>query len=48
MTAEERQALEIEWTEIGERLNHIGTGNPDWGAEPGKQYFVIRLGERMS
>ncbi len=21
----------------------IGTGNPDWGAEPGKQYFVIRI-----
>lgn len=19
----------------------IGTGNPEWGAEPGKQYFVI-------
>lgn len=20
-------------------------GNPDWGAEPGKEYFVIKLGE---
>jgi hypothetical protein len=23
----------------------IRTGKPEWGAEPGKQYFVIRLGE---
>ena len=21
---------------------HIGTGKPEWGAEPGKTYFVIR------
>ena len=21
----------------------IGTGNPEWGAEPGKKYFVIKL-----
>ena len=21
----------------------IGTGNPEWGAEPGKSYFVIKL-----
>jgi hypothetical protein len=26
----------------------IGTGNPEWGAEPGKKYFVIKLGERIS
>lgn len=26
---------------------HIGTGNPDWGAEPGKEYFVIKLGDRI-
>lgn len=26
----------------------IDTGNPEWGAEPGKQYYVIRLGERAS
>lgn len=25
----------------------IGTGNPDWGAEPGKKYFVIKLGRRL-
>lgn len=23
----------------------IGCGNQDWGAEPGKEYFVIKLGE---
>lgn len=22
-----------------------GTGKPEWGAEPGKRYFVIKLGE---
>lgn len=26
---------------------HIGKGNPDWGAEPDKRYFVITLGERI-
>ena len=25
----------------------ISTGNPDWGAEPGKLYYVIRLGKRL-
>lgn len=25
----------------------IGEGNPQWGAEPGKKYFVIKLGERI-
>ena len=25
----------------------IDTGRPEWGAEPGKQYYVIRLGECM-
>lgn len=23
------------------------TGIPEWGAEPGKQYFVIKLGEKI-
>lgn len=23
----------------------VRTGNPEWGAEPGKEYFVIKLGE---
>lgn len=26
---------------------HLGTGNPEWGAEPGKNYFVIKLGRRL-
>lgn len=25
----------------------IGTGNPEWGPEPGKEYFVIKLGRRL-
>jgi hypothetical protein len=25
-----------------------GEGRPEWGAEPGKKYFVIKLGERIS
>ena len=27
---------------------HLGTGNPEWGAEPGKEYFVIKLGRRRN
>lgn len=32
------------------KLNEIkiGTGNPVWGAEPGKEYFVIKLGELLT
>ena len=26
----------------------IGMGNPDWGAEPGVDYFVIRIGEILN
>lgn len=25
----------------------IGCGNTEWGAEPNKKYFVIKLGERI-
>ena len=25
-----------------------GTGRPEWGAEPGKTYFVIKLGKILS
>ena len=25
----------------------IGTGRPEWGAEPGKLYFVITFGDRV-
>lgn len=24
---------------------YVDTGKPEWGAEPGKEYFVIKLGE---
>lgn len=24
---------------------HIGYGRPEWGAEPNKEYYVIKLGE---
>jgi hypothetical protein len=27
---------------------YIGTGNPEWGAKVGIEYFVIKLGERVS
>lgn len=26
----------------------IRTGNPEWGAEPGKLYFVIKHGKRIN
>jgi hypothetical protein len=31
------------------KCNHIctGEGRPEWGAEPGVKYFVIKLGERI-
>lgn len=25
----------------------IGTGNPSWGAEPNKLYYVIKLGDKI-
>lgn len=25
----------------------VGTGQEKWGAEPGKKYFVIKLGEKV-
>ena len=25
----------------------IAEGKPEWGAEPGRKYFVVRLGERV-
>lgn len=24
---------------------HIGSGNPEWGATPGREYYVIELGD---
>lgn len=35
-----KQTLQIKGIEVGEGL-------PEWGAEPGKKYFVIKLGERI-
>lgn len=26
----------------------LRTGNPDWGAEPGQEYFVIKLGDLLT
>lgn len=26
---------------------HIGVGRWEWGAQPGKEYFVIKLGRRL-
>jgi len=26
---------------------YISDGRPEWGAEPGKKYFVIKLGEKI-
>ena len=37
--AKDRPQFEIEFKGI-----KIGEGNPDWGAEPGKKYFVLKLG----
>jgi hypothetical protein len=37
------QQMSIECTGI-----EITTGNPEWGAEPGKKYFVIKLGKIIS
>ena len=35
----------MEWECKGLR---IGYGNPDWGAEKGKKYFVFELGRRLA
>lgn len=40
-----------EQTERFKRFEHTGieirTGNPEWGAEPNKMYFVIKHGKRI-
>lgn len=38
--AKDHDQFEIELKGIS-----IGEGNPDWGAIPGKKYFVLELGE---
>ena len=39
----ERPQFEIEFKGI-----KIREGNPEWGAQPGKKYFVLKLGEILS
>lgn len=34
------RSINVKWEGI-----RIGTGKEEWGAEPGKEYFVIKLGE---
>ena len=40
--AKERPSMTFEWISLG-----YGEGKPEWGAEPGKEYFIIILGERI-
>lgn len=39
-----KECPNIKWQHKGIR---IGTGNPKWGAEPGKQYFILEIGELL-
>tara|TARA_B100000378_G_scaffold236018_1_gene202715 strand:- start:21586 stop:21957 length:372 start_codon:yes stop_codon:yes gene_type:complete len=39
----DRPRFEIEFKGI-----EIREGNPEWGAEPGKKYFVLKIGEILS
>lgn len=34
----------IKWQHKGIR---IGEGKPEWGAEPGKKYFILEIGELL-
>lgn len=38
----DRPSMSFKWLCTG-----YGEGKPEWGAEPGKCYFVIKLGERL-
>lgn len=38
--AKERPSMTYEVREIT-----VGTGNPAWGAEPGRKYYIIKLGQ---
>ena len=40
--AKDRPAMTFEVESI-----QFGKGKPEWGAEPGKDYFVIKLGDRI-
>ena len=39
----DRPQFEIEFKGI-----EISEGNPEWGAEPGKKYFVLKLGDILN
>jgi hypothetical protein len=41
----QRNCPNVTWKHKGIR---IGTGREDWGAEPGKQYFILEIGEIVS
>ena len=40
--AKNRPSMTFRWICTG-----VGEGKPEWGAEPGKKYFIIKLGERL-
>lgn len=40
--AKDRPSMTFQVTKI-----EVGEGRPEWGAEPGKNYYVIKLGERI-
>lgn len=40
-----KDAPTIRWQHKGIR---IGEGKPEWGAEPGKKYFILEIGEILS
>jgi len=40
--AKDRPSMTFEFKGV-----RCGTGNPAWGATPGEQYYVIKLGKRL-
>ena len=40
--AKDRPSMSFEW-----KGTEIRTGKEEWGAEPGTEYFVIKLGDRI-
>lgn len=38
-------AHNVTWKHFGIR---IGEGKPEWGAEPGKSYFILSIGDIIS
>lgn len=39
---------ESQWFKIQCNGIEIGEGKPEWGAEPGKKYFIIKLGKILT